>query len=60
MTYMRIDQAVIEVPNHRGLLEAARIYRGAALTLISRFRVRKPLTQAQARRLPKAIRERLG
>jgi hypothetical protein len=61
MTYLRINTALasIEVPDHRNLLAAWKQY-GGPLTLVRSFTVRKPLTPAQLRRLPKDLRARLN
>jgi hypothetical protein len=58
MLYTRVTLATIEVHDHRSLLEAAKMYR-PALGLIGCFKVDKPLTPAQFRRLPNGLRKRL-
>lgn len=56
MSYMHVIQlATIEVPDHKNLLAAWHSYGG----IVRRFIVRKPLTQSQLARLPKALRDLL-
>ncbi|MFZ0271398.1 MAG: hypothetical protein WB524_20195 [Acidobacteriaceae bacterium] len=54
------ERARIEVPTHKDLLAAWRLYRDPIDSfLVDRFIVRKSLTAAQLRRLPKALRDRV-
>jgi hypothetical protein len=48
-------ETTIEVRDHKDLRKAWKLY-GGPDTLVGRFVVRKPLTDAQFRRLPKALR----
>lgn len=60
MSFMLIRPSTeIEVPDYKNLLAAWRSY-GGLNTCVARFIVKKPLTEAQARRLPKALREKLS
>ncbi len=59
MTLMTISPATIEVPTDKDLLSAWRLYGGPG-TLVGRFVVEKPLTDAQLRRLPRDLRERVA
>jgi len=57
MFVMRIQpSATIEVEDFKNLLAAWRIH-GGPDTLVGAFVVTKPLTEAQLRRLPSALRE---
>jgi hypothetical protein len=59
VTYMLVDaSATVEVLDHKGLLAAWKLY-GGPLTLVGSFRVCKPLTASQIRRLPSGLRDRL-
>ncbi len=60
MTYLQVTQtATIEVLDNKGLLAAWQQYGGPG-SLVGRFITRKPLTDAQLRRLPAGLRSRLG
>jgi hypothetical protein len=49
--------AVVEVPDHKNLLAAWRLYGPASP--VGRFVVKKPLTASQIRRLPRDLRDRI-
>lgn len=56
LTYLKIaTPATVEVQDHRNLLAAWKQY-----GLVGRYRVEKPLTDAQRRRLPDSLRARLA
>ncbi len=59
MSYMQVkSSATIEVPDHKGLLAAWKLYGPGPL--VGRFIVNEPLTKAQLRRLPSGLRELLN
>jgi hypothetical protein len=59
MTYLRIESASIEASNLKSLMHAWKLY-GGPLSVVGSFRVTKPLTRAQRRRLPAGLRDRLA
>lgn len=57
LSYARINPTTtITVPDYRNLLAAWKAY-GGPLCIVGRFAVEKPLTGAQLRRLPQALRK---
>lgn len=56
MAYWTYTHATITVPDFEILLSAWKTH-GRRGTLVGRFRVEKPLTSAQLRRLPAALKE---
>jgi hypothetical protein len=60
MLYLKITaSATIETTNHKDLLAAWRLYGGPG-SLVGSFKVKKPLTEAQLRRLPAALRDKMA
>ena len=60
MLYLKVTaSATVETLNHKDLLAAWRLYGGPG-SLVGSFKVKKPLTEAQLRRLPAELRSRLG
>jgi hypothetical protein len=60
MLYLKVAaSATIETTNHKDLLAAWRLYGGPG-SLVGRFIVWKPLTEAQLWRLPADLRSILG
>jgi hypothetical protein len=60
MFYLQVtESAIVKAPNHKSLMHAWRTY-GGPLTLVGRFVVEKPLTEAQLRRLPADLRDKMA
>jgi hypothetical protein len=61
MNLWTIHLATVEVEDHTTLLKAWRAHSSPEVrALIREYRVKRPLTAAQLRRLPKSLRERLA
>lgn len=56
MTYANVHSTTtVTVPDYKNLMAAWKEY-GGQVSLVGRFIVKKPLTAAQLRRLPKGLR----